>query len=168
VARSAFLEAAEQLMRALSQIATLPSTPALRRDEIRLQVALINPLMHVKGYPAPETKAAVERARRLIEQVETPAERPEDPLALYSVLYGVWSANYTMYNGAAIRELAGQFLELAVKDGTKIPLMVGHRLMASSGHFTRQAQSRQKSRSGVGERRVSYATFGGSYRTPTQ
>ena len=67
--------------------------------------------------------------------VETLAERPEDPLALYSVLYGVWSANYTMYNGAAIRELAGQFLELAVKDGTKIPLMVGHRLMASSGAF---------------------------------
>jgi hypothetical protein len=132
VARSAFLEAAEQLMRALSQIATLPSTPALRRDEIRLQVALINPLMHVKGYPAPETKAAVERARRLIKQAETLAERPEDPLALYSVLYGVWSANYTMYNGAAIRELAGQFLELAVKDGTTIPLMVGHRLMGSS------------------------------------
>jgi class 3 adenylate cyclase/predicted ATPase len=132
VARSAFLEAAEQLMRALSQIATLPGTPALRRDEIRLQVALINPLMHVKGYPAPETKAAVETARRLIEQAETLAERPEDPLALYSVLYGVWSANYTMYNGAAIRELAGQFLELAAKDGTTIPLMVGHRLMGSS------------------------------------
>ncbi len=34
--RSALIEAAEQLPRALSQIATLPATPALRRDEITL------------------------------------------------------------------------------------------------------------------------------------
>ena len=53
----------------LTQIATLPATPALRREQIKLQVALITPLMHVKGYAAPETKAAVERARLLIEQV---------------------------------------------------------------------------------------------------
>ena len=56
----------EQLNRALDQIATLPSTPALRREQINLQVALITPLMHVKGYAAPETKAAGERARLLI------------------------------------------------------------------------------------------------------
>ena len=68
--RSALVEAAEQLTRALDQIAALPSTPALRREEIKLQVALITPLMHVKGYAAPETKAAIERARSLIEQVE--------------------------------------------------------------------------------------------------
>ena len=47
--RSALVEAVEQLTRALGQIATLPSTPALRREEIKLQVALINPLQHVKG-----------------------------------------------------------------------------------------------------------------------
>src|SRR6516164_3494010 len=42
--RSALVEAAEQLTRALKQIATLRSTPALRREEIKLQVALINTL----------------------------------------------------------------------------------------------------------------------------
>ena len=41
--RSALVEAAEQLTRALDQIATLPATPALRREQIKLQVALINP-----------------------------------------------------------------------------------------------------------------------------
>ena len=56
--RSALLEAVEQLTRALDQIKTLPITPALRREEIKLQVALITPLIHVKGYAAPETKAA--------------------------------------------------------------------------------------------------------------
>ena len=48
LARSA-LVAAEQLTRALAQIATLPATPALRREEIKLQVALLTPLMHVKA-----------------------------------------------------------------------------------------------------------------------
>ena len=57
--RSALVEAVEQFTRALDQIATLPSTPALRREQIKLQVALITPLIHVKGYAAPETKAAV-------------------------------------------------------------------------------------------------------------
>ena len=66
--RSALIEAAEQIARALGQIAVLPRTPALRREEIKLQVALITPLMQVKGHAAPETKAAAERARLLIEQ----------------------------------------------------------------------------------------------------
>jgi predicted ATPase len=61
LARSALVEAVEQLGRALAQIATLPTTATLRREEIKLQVALITPLMHVKGYAAPETRAAVER-----------------------------------------------------------------------------------------------------------
>jgi hypothetical protein len=64
------LEAAEQLTRALDQIAALPATPALRREQIKLQVALITPLIPVKGHAAPETKAAMEQARRLIEQAE--------------------------------------------------------------------------------------------------
>jgi class 3 adenylate cyclase/predicted ATPase len=44
MARAALLEGAEQLKRALDQIATLPDTPALRREEIRLQLAFGNAL----------------------------------------------------------------------------------------------------------------------------
>ena len=97
--RSALVEAAEQLTRALVQIAALPATPALRREEIKLQVALITPLIHVKGYAAPETKAAEERARLLIEQAEALGEPPEDPLLLFSVLFGFWVANFVAFNG---------------------------------------------------------------------
>ena len=82
LARSALVEAAEQLTRALDQIATLPATPALRREQIKLQVALITPLIHVKGHAAPETKAAAEQARLLIEQAEALGEPPEDPSAV--------------------------------------------------------------------------------------
>jgi predicted ATPase len=72
--RSALVEAVEQLTRALDQIATLPGSTALRREQIKVQVALITPLLHVKGSAAPETKAALERARLLIEQTEALGE----------------------------------------------------------------------------------------------
>jgi class 3 adenylate cyclase/predicted ATPase len=136
VQRSALVEAVTQLTRALDQIATLPSTPALRRDEIKLQVALITPLMHVKGYAASETKAAAERARLLIEQTERMGEPQEDPLLLFSVLYGFWVANYLAFNGDAVRDLAAQFLTLAEKQTAIAPLMMGHRLMGTSLLFT--------------------------------
>jgi len=68
--RSALVEAIEQFTRALDQIAAVPATPTLRREQIKLQVALITPLIHVKGHAAPDTKAALEQARLLIEQAE--------------------------------------------------------------------------------------------------
>ena len=132
LARSALVEAAEQLTRALEQIATLPSTPVLRGEQIKLQVALVNALMHVKGYAAPEPKAAVEQARQFIEQAEALGEPPEDPLLLFSVLYGVWAASYVAFNGDVVRELASQFLALAEKRREIVPLMIGHRLMGTS------------------------------------
>jgi predicted ATPase/class 3 adenylate cyclase len=130
--RSALVEAIAQLSRALGQIAALPASPALRREQIKLQVALITPLIHVKGYAAPETKAAAERARLLIEQAEAIGESPEDPLLLFSVLYGFWVANFVAFNGDMMRELAAQFLTLAEKQGATAPRMIGHRLMGTS------------------------------------
>ena len=132
VDRSALVEAVEQITRALDQIAALPSTRALRREEIELQAAVITPLIHVKGYAAPETKAAEERARFLIEQAEALGEHTEDPLLLFSVLYGYWGANYVAFNGDALRELAAEFLALAEKKRNWAAHMMGHRLMAVS------------------------------------
>ena len=130
LARSALVEAATQLTRALDQIATLPPTPALRREQIKLQVALITPLMHVKGYAAPETKAAAERARLLIEQAEALGEPPEDPLLLFSVLYGFWVANSVAFNGdAAFVNLRRNSWRSRRSKAATVPLLVGHRLM---------------------------------------
>src|SRR6478672_4684162 len=80
---SALVEAAQQFTRALAKIATLPATAALRRQQIELQVALITPLVHVKGYSAPEAKAAVEQARLLLAQADALGEAAEDPLQLF-------------------------------------------------------------------------------------
>ena len=130
--RSALLEAITQFTRALDQIAILPATPALRRDEINLQVALITPLMHIKGMVAPETKAAEERARLLIEQAEALGEPPQDPLLLFSVLYGFCVVNFVAFNGDVLRDLAAQILTLAGKQGTTGPLLIAHRLQGIS------------------------------------
>jgi predicted ATPase len=134
--RSALVEAVVQLTRALAQIATLPSTSALRRKQIELQVALITPLLHVKGYAAPETKAAVERARLLVGESEALGECSEDPLLLFSVLYGFWVVNYVAFKGDVCCDLAAQFLALAEKQEATVPLMIGHRLLGASLLFT--------------------------------
>ena len=146
LARSALVEGIDQLSRALAQIAALPTTAALRRERINLQVALIAPLYHVKGAAAPETKAATDRARLLIEEAETLGEAPEDPLLLFSVLYGFWVVNLVAFNGPLVHGLATQFLTLAERQRTTVPLMVGHRLMSVSlTHIGKFAEARAHS-----------------------
>jgi predicted ATPase len=86
-------------------------------------------LMHIKGYGAPDTKAATDRARSLIENAEAVGESPEDPLLLFSVLYSSWVGNIAAFDGDAALELSGQFLTLAEKRGTSGPLMLAHRMV---------------------------------------
>lgn len=135
-ARSALVEAVAQLTRALDLTATLPGTPALRREQVKLQVALINPLIHTKGFAAAESKAAAERARLLIEQAEALGEPPDDPLLLFSVLWACWVAAQVAFNGDVMCNLAAQFLALAEKQNEPVPLMIGHRQMGVSLVYT--------------------------------
>ena len=130
--RSALVEAAEQLRRALGLIVGLPSNSDLRCEEIKLQVELITPLLHLRGYASPETKAAVERAHHLIEQSKALGEPPEDPYLLFIVLYGSWVARLVAFDGDVVHELAVQFLALAEKQAATGPLMIGHRLKGMS------------------------------------
>jgi class 3 adenylate cyclase/predicted ATPase len=132
LARSALVEAAEQLTQALSQIKALSPTPALRREQIKLQVALIHALTHTKGHAAAETMAVMEQARLLIEQAEALGEPAEDPLLLFSVLFSFWVANHVAFNGDAMRQLAAQFLMAAEKQGAIAPLMIAHRIVGIS------------------------------------
>jgi class 3 adenylate cyclase len=148
LARSALKEAIAQLSRALTLIGALPTTSNLRREQIKLQLPLANALMHVKGYAALETKAALNQARLYIERAEALGEPPEDPLALFAVLYGFWVANATSFNGNAVRELAMQFLSLAERQGSTVARMIGHRLMGRSlidtGHIVEGCKHRDQ------------------------
>jgi predicted ATPase len=129
--RSALAEAVQQITCGLEQIAGTPSTSPLRREQIKLQVKLVNALTPIKGFGAPETKAAAERARLLIEQAVELGEPPDDPLLLFSVLHSLWVG--TMGVGVdAHLDLAAQFLARAEKQGTTTPLMLGHRQLGIS------------------------------------
>jgi class 3 adenylate cyclase/predicted ATPase/tRNA A37 threonylcarbamoyladenosine biosynthesis protein TsaE len=130
--RSAVVEASEQLARALCQTASLPSTPTLRPERIKLQVAAANALMHVKGYAAPETRTSLNQARSLIEEVEALGEPLDDPLLLFSVLYGLWVASYNAFDGDAVRQRAAECLAAAEKQPKIALLMIGRRLVGIS------------------------------------
>ena len=127
--RSALIEAVAQFTRALDQAASLPPTPALRREQIKLQVGLANALYHAKGVAAAETIAAFNQARVTIEQAESRGEHIEDPLLLYSVLYGFFIVKFINFDGDAASALARQFLALAEQQKATAPIMIGHRLL---------------------------------------
>jgi predicted ATPase len=129
LARSALQEAVVQLMRALRQIETLPATPALQREQVRLQIALANALMHTKGYSALETKRALDQARLSVERAAARGEPLEDPLSMFSVMHGFWVASHVGFDGVAVRDLAMKIMKLAKQQNTTFPLIVAHRVM---------------------------------------
>jgi predicted ATPase len=139
--RSAFAEALEQLRQALEQVKILPASPALRREQINLQVLLIRSLIHVKGFGA-ETVAAIERANLLIEQATALGE--EDRLLLFLVSANFWFANLSAAKLGICRDLAERFLALAEKQKAAVPLIIGHRNLAETLFYAGAiAQSRK-------------------------
>src|SRR4029077_994995 len=84
------------------------------------------------GFAAAETKAAFDKARLMIEQAERLGEHIEDPLLLYSVLYGFFIAKFIVFDGDAACALARQFLALAEQQKVTAPIMIGHRLLANT------------------------------------
>ncbi|MET4292410.1 class 3 adenylate cyclase/tetratricopeptide (TPR) repeat protein [Bradyrhizobium sp. LB8.2] len=132
LSRSALVEAAEQLARALNLIATSPETALLRRERITLQIELANALIHTKGHAAPETRAAFDQARAFIQHAEKLGDTTDDPLLLFSVLYGFWVASRMSFQADVTRELAAQFQALAAQRQARAPIMIGHLLMGIS------------------------------------
>jgi DNA-binding winged helix-turn-helix (wHTH) protein/predicted ATPase len=127
--RSALAEAVEQLTRASSLIEILTPTTELRREQCELQVALIGPLRNLKGPASPETRAAIEKARALVDQAEKLGETAP---RLFSVLAVLWIATYNAFDGDAVRGLAAQLLSLAEKQGATFTLATGHQIMGMS------------------------------------
>src|SRR5206468_1322297 len=70
--------------------------------------------------------------RLLFEQAEALGDSPEDPLLLFSVLFGFWVTNTVAFNADVSRDLAAQFLALAKKQKVSGPLMLGRSYFGAS------------------------------------
>jgi class 3 adenylate cyclase/predicted ATPase len=132
ISRSALLEAVAQFRCGLDQIARLAPTPALRREQLILQVELAGTLVHIRGYAAPEVVAAFADARAMVERARELGEYPEDPLLEFSIMYGLWVANYVAIDVDMMRHHATEILALAGRQNTSAPQLIGHRLMGTS------------------------------------
>lgn len=130
LARCALIEAQAQLSRALALMKDLPDTPELRRERINLQVALLSPLRHLRGYAAAETRASLEQTRALLERAQKAGE--QDPLAPYSVLYGAWMANQSAFNAEVACTVAQQMLDLGQSQDSRVGVMAGHRMLGTT------------------------------------
>ena len=104
--RSAFKEAAAHLGKAIEladKLAATAPSAATGSDRLHLQTSLGNALVWAKGWMAPETSAAFERAREL-------ASREEDASERFSAYYGLWVGHLTRGEPAPAREMAELFL----------------------------------------------------------
>lgn len=121
VHRSANVEAISHLSIALELLATLAESRERDHQELRLQLALSQPLMAAKGYSAPETIQTVDRACLL-------AERLGDTEYIFRLLFGQWVNDHVRSDRQAARNIAVQFLTLAQQADTG-HLLLGHRLV---------------------------------------
>ncbi len=126
-ARSAMIEAEAQLRRGLLLIAELPDSRERKRQELDLQVTLASALMESKGHVHLEVSEVLARARNLI--VETEAT---GTILHFSVLYGLWVAQYLGGAPVAAIEQAKEFLSLAQSQTQSGLVLVGHRLVGSA------------------------------------
>ena len=123
---------AQALLTARAEANEVKAAIAQRERRLHLQLSYGQAMMWVKGHAASETKAAFHRARTFVEQAEALGERIEDPLALFSILYGFWAANLIAFRGEPVSNLATQFLTLAEKHKATVPIAIGHRLVGVS------------------------------------
>jgi predicted ATPase/class 3 adenylate cyclase len=125
VDRSAMVEAASQLTKALVLISELPESRERERRELDLQTALGRALMTTKGYAAPETGEAYARARRLCEDLG-------DTATLVRVGYGQYLYHLIRAETSQCHQVATEIQSFAEKTGSDEARILGHRTLGLS------------------------------------
>jgi predicted ATPase len=119
---------AQALFDALAQTDEVKAATASRKQRVQLQIAYGNALIAARGYGAPETKAAFERARELAAEIENPKER-------FSAIYGLWVGSYIRSELGPMRELAAAFLRDAASPSGLPEASVAHRVNGITNWF---------------------------------
>jgi predicted ATPase len=127
IEKSALIEAIAQLRRGLQLIAYLPETRERKQQELDLLVTLTGALMGVRGYAHPEVSEAFGRARSLVLETEGAGTMPH-----FSVLYGLWVADFVSGKPKPSLERAEEFLSHAQSLEDSGLLVKGHQLVGTT------------------------------------
>ena len=125
--KSALLEAIGQVRKALPLIKALPDAREYKLQELELLVTLAGALMGVRGYAHPEVAEAFVRARNLVLETEGQGTVPH-----FSVLYGLWVADFVGGKPKVSLERAEEFLSCAQTLKDSGLLVKGHQLVGTT------------------------------------
>jgi predicted ATPase len=125
VRRSANVEAAGHLKKALKLLARLPENSETARKEFDLQIALGPALMAIKGYADPDVQGAYAKARTL-------CRRLGDALAYFDVLRGLWGVYIMRAELQNALELGRQCLALAEHEQNPAFSLWGHQMVGQT------------------------------------
>ncbi len=110
--RWAYREAIAYFEQALASLRLLPPTVAGSGQELALQVLVSQAWMITAGYTAPQTQAALERARELCEEIG-------DAYQLFFVLLGLWQLHIAREQLPLASDFAERLLSLALQQDNR-------------------------------------------------
>jgi tetratricopeptide (TPR) repeat protein len=119
IQRSANAEAVNHLTKALELLKILPQGVSRSQQELALQITLSVPLMHTKGFAAPEVGAVYSRARELYNEV---GDSPQ----FFPMLYGMWAFYSVGADYKTANALGEQLLNVAQSAGDPALLIEAH------------------------------------------
>jgi class 3 adenylate cyclase/predicted ATPase/ABC-type lipoprotein export system ATPase subunit len=123
--RSAFMEAITHFQTALKLLEELPADKARIELELQLQQALANASIAAKGFGAPETIVAFNRALELCKQIGSSPQ-------IFAVLSGLVGVHLMGGEIEKARAVAQEQLTLAQKSNDATALLLGHRILGMS------------------------------------
>src|SRR5271165_3245247 len=126
--RSAFKEAIAHLGKAIEMTEAVSGEKEGASGRVKLQVSYGNAMFAARGFAAPETTAAFERARELAVTDADAAER-------FSINYGLWAGSYVRGELGAMRELSEAFLRDCASRPNSPEAGVAHRIHGVTKSF---------------------------------
>jgi predicted ATPase len=119
---SAHPEAVTLARRGLALLPRLPDTPARARRELDLLVALGVSLVVTRGFAAPEVEETYSRARSLM-------RGPEDIVARFPVLYGLWNVYLLRSDLVRCMDLAAELFAAGLGHPDPVIVLQAHNVL---------------------------------------